>query len=438
MSWTEIAAPVLLVKVALHVVQFATCGAVAVLLWRGRINARWAWVMTFAGFGIFVLDQCAHPPGGCDTKHFYTAGCDVRDGEDPYRNVTCLNPPTALPLYGLLARLSFEEAVTVSAVFNVLALAVLLVLAQAALRSSDDEWRLPLHVLGLLTATLALSVSCRYGMDVGQVSVLVTLALLLALIAQRRWPWLAGTALAVATIKPATMLPFLLLFHRRTDRKAWLGLIVVAAALTLLATPIGELPTRLGECLANINHMSNPGGMNNYVHPINADLIGLDRALHFAGVGDRTTVRVTQYAILLALGAWVAWRVLGPNALPRAAACSLVAFYAALFLYHRLYDLPLLVIPLVYGVGRVCTTEGLARRLYAGSSLAILAVLYLRLETVKHLSALPDGGGRLLAALVIPYGVWCVLAGMACLAVAERCRPQKAPVVASAPLPMAA
>jgi hypothetical protein len=151
-------------------------------------------------------------------------------------------------------------------------------------------------------------------------------------------------------------------------------------------------------------------------------MISLDRAIYYLGVGDRTLVRVLQSGVLLVLGAWIAWRI--RRGLAEPAACCLVALYAAIFLYHRIYDMPILVLPLVYAAGRARSEPGRARWLYTGCAVAVLGVMYLRLETIKYLGCNPDAGlaRRILDALVIPSGVWLVLAAMAFLAAAEHYR----------------
>src|SRR5262249_48263969 len=153
------------------------------------------------------------------------------------------------------------------------------------LSAGSDPGDMPPPVLGVLTTTLAMSVSSGYGLDVGQLVVFTTLTLLLALWARNRGrPVLAGLFLALARVEPPTLLPFLLLFCRRKDRLSWLALAAGCLGLYLLASPADELFVRLHENLHNIAVLNLPGHMNNYVHPVCFDMISFSRALHYLGV----------------------------------------------------------------------------------------------------------------------------------------------------------
>lgn len=412
------------------------------LLLRLKVKPWWAWTVTGLGLLAFVLRTCAEWPNGTDTRWFWLAGLDIVAGIDPYRNEFCLTPPTGFPIFYLLALLSFDRALLIWTVLNLGGIAVLVVLARAAIQSAknSDEWHLSSPAVGVLTAALALSVSCGYGIAVGQMALFTTLMILGAVWARHRErPIVAGACLALGTIKIGTLLPFLLLFRRRSDLRAWAVLAAGCLALYLLTSPFLEMPTRLSECLRNIAVAGTPGHMNNFAHPVCFDVIGFDRAIYFLGIDDRAAVRLGQYAVVLALGVWVAWLVWRRSDLPEAARCSLVAFFAALFLYHRLYDMPILVLPLVYTMGRAQRTTGRQRWFYVASAACVLGLIYLRLETVKELGMQPRGHDMLMQivnALVVPYGVWLTLTGMICLATAEHCRPRL--MVAEEPLRLAA
>lgn len=415
-------------------VQLLVLFTALALILRFRVKTWWAWTLTGLGLAALVVRGCMEGPDGTDLRWFWLTGRDVLDGIDPYHYDFCVWPPTSFALFSLFARFPFPELLFVWTVLNILALTVLVVVAERTLRAAGgpDDWQVSRPTLGILTAALLLSVSSGYGLGVAQVSLFVTLALLLALWARYRgWPVLAPVALAFASIKAATLLPFLLLFRRRKDLATWLLLPVACLGLYLLANPALELFTRLRECLHNIAVLSTPGHMNNFAHPVNADMISFDRAIYFLGVDDRGVVRLAQIVVVVLLGAWVVWQLRGRHPLPEAAACSLVAFYAALFLYHRLYDMSILVLPLVYTVGRAQVTNGRQRFFYVASAFAVLGVHYLRLETVKALGMQPRSPELLLQlvkAAIVPHGVWLTIAGMVSLAAAERCRPRQVAV----------
>lgn len=416
-----------LVKYGLfHPVQLLVLLTAVALLLRVRIKDSWAWTVAGLGLFAFALRTAVEWPCATDLRYFWVAGCDIVAGIDPYRHNFILTPPTGFPVFALFGLLSLPQAIVVWTALNIVACTAVVVLARLALAAAgeSEEWQVTAPATGVLSAALVMSVSCRYGLDVGQLAVLTTLLIFAALWARyRERPVLAGVALALGTIKVGTLLPFLLLFRKRKDIPAWAMLAAGCVALYAATSPLAEMPQRLGECLHNIAEMGQPNRMNDYTKLVCADLINFDRAIYYCGVADRAAVRLGHYAAVLLVGAWVAWLMWRRSSMSEAARCCLVAFYAALFLYHRLYDMPILALPLVYAFGRAQHTKGLGRWLYVGSAAAVLGVLYLRLEAVKALSAQPyaqDALGRLLQAAVIPYGVWLTLLGLLCLAAAER------------------
>ncbi len=164
--------------------------------------------------------------------------------------------------------------------------------------------------------------------------------------------------------------------------------------------------------------------------PRYVEIFGMDHLLYRAGLRDRMLIRTANYGFLFLLGAWIAWEIIRRQGLPRGAAFSLVALYSAIFLYHRLQDMIILVLPLTYAVGRVLEERGKPRLAYALCAAAILGILNLRTGLLESLTARYQNSaglaGRLIEAFVLPYGTWLVLLAMVCLAAAEalRGRPQ--------------
>ena len=203
-----------------------------------------------------------------------------------------------------------------------------------------------------LAICLSFSDAALMGFYVGQINIIVTAALLAALIAQgRARPVWAGLWLYVATSKIGTMLPFLLLFLRKADRWTWpvlAGLVIASCAVTGRLT---ELPGRLATMVNRIEELSAPGKVNDYTYagPRNASIISFEALFYRLGMRDRAMIRNAQYAAVLTIGVWVIYLVLWQS-LPRPSASALVALYSALFLYHRDYDMVILVLPLVYSV----------------------------------------------------------------------------------------
>jgi Glycosyltransferase family 87 len=395
------------------------------------------------GYGIFayaVLTVLDWPKteelGATDLFQFWLAGRAIWQGGDPYSSSAALNPPTAAPFLALFGMTSLPTAAAVWFLLNSLGGLLLVPLAYRTLSAvgAPDDWKLPPVVVGLLTVVVGLSFACRYGAQVGQFSCLVTLALLAALLARAKGRWmLAGVFLAVATIKTGMMLPFLLLFHRRSDWRTWGVMTLAVLALCLIATPAPKLLERCGECLKNISAFSERGAENDYsyenVHngyARHVDIFGLDHLLYRTGWRDRTLIRTANYLLLLLLGAWIAWQVIRRPDLPRGAACSLVALYSAIFLYHRLYDMIVLSLPLTYVLGRALVERGKSRFAYTLCAAAIFGILNLRtgmlLSLTERYADSASLGGRFFEGLVLPYGTWLVLLALACLTTAEAFR----------------
>jgi hypothetical protein len=412
------------------------------LLFRTGVRPLLVWSATI----VLVTILCAYlflcfrvPAFGFDYKIFWQVGCDVWSGHDPYEAERLdqhpfLNPPSALPLFALFAALPVGAGCVAWTIFNVLACLGLVTLAQSALlaeeqasnplsRGISEPWQLSPTALAGLSAVLAVSDASVTTLCTGQLSVFTAAALLAALVCRGRgYPVWAGVFLAIATVKIGTMLPFLLLFCQKSALRTWTALGTVVAGLCLASGSPTELPRRAAELLARIDERQAPGQVNDYSFqgPVNETILGFEHTFYRLGIRDRTLIRVAQFGALLLLGVWVARRVWATPAFPRAAACSLVAIYSSIFLYHRRYDTVVLVLPFVYSVARARSSPAPARWFFTAAALAILSVWYLKegpLEAVYRLSLESDLGGRLLQATVLPYATWMVLFAMVCLAI---------------------
>jgi hypothetical protein len=378
------------------------------------------------------------PLAGLDYRIFREVGRDVWEGLNPYAadrfaEHPFLHPPSALPLFALFALLPLRAGFLVWTALSLVAGAALVALAQWTLAEQHrvdtpaemPSWLLPeVAILGLACA-LVLSDASLLTLALGQLSIMEAAVLMAALAAQARGQavW-AGVLLALATTKVSTMLPFVLLFLRKEDWRAWLALGGVTLALSLAAVPATELPERLTMMLERIRQLEEPGQVNDYsfegTRPEN--ILGFAHALYRVGLRDRTVIRVAHYAAVALLGAWVAWQVVGRR-LPRAAACSLVALYSMLFLYHRNYDAVILALPLVYSTGQARLVRGSARVVFAGCALAIVLVLYLDIEFLRAVTRMVGEmrwGGQVLKAVVLPYATWLLLLAMGLLVLGTR------------------
>jgi hypothetical protein len=288
-----------------------------------------------------------------------------------------------------------------------------------------------------LTSAVAISDASMLTTAAGQLSLFAAVVLTAALAAQARgWAASAGVLLALATIKVGTMLPFLLLFARKSDWRAWAAMAATTLALCLASGDPRELPARLAALPERIGQLEAPGEVNDYsFQGTQPDgMLGFDHAFYCLGLRDRTVIKFAQYAAVLMVGAGVAWQVLGRDRLPRAAACSLVALYSTVFLYHRSYDTVILALPLVYCAGQARSAGGPARWLLAVAGTAILLVLHLNIDLLREARRLSmewGAWGRIVQAVALSYGTWLILLAMALLVWGVRvkektCLPAKA------------
>ncbi len=361
-----------------------------------------------------------------DYKLFWMCGRDVLAGADYYAidprdgGPRALNPPTALPLFAAFGALPLRKGARLWTALNALLGLALVPLAHRGLvaQGGPDTPRLPKPVLGVLSAAVAFSNAYQSNLALGQLGIVTAAALLAALWAQAAGrPILAGLALAVATIKPPTTLPvLLLLFSRRQDRVSWLSLAVATLVLCLASGPPGELPGRLAHNARNILVSASPGMVNDYSYagPSHNSMLGLDHMLYRLGLRDRRLIAVLQAAGLAAIGIGL-FRAVHASSVSRPSACALAALYAVLFLYHRVYDTILLVLPLVHATILARTSPHGPRRRVLVAAIAVLLVLMLYpswLLAVERLTFRIGGWGWLPRAILLPVATWLVLLGL--------------------------
>jgi Glycosyltransferase family 87 len=430
----------------LYLAKAAAVLIAAALIFRVRLRPAVVWGLAVVTGVVVLFLLCflfgalgVDPHVGIDYRFFWGAGRDVWAGVNPYApdrfaEHPFLNPPSALPLFAAFALLPFPAGYIAWSVLNVVASVALVPLALRVLAAQERldgrpaaeggtslSGGLPEFVLLALISALAVSDASMLTTGIGQLSLMEAVVLAAALLAQSRGrPVVTGALLALATAKVGTMLPFLLLFLRRADWRAWAALGATTLALCLAAGSPGDLPARLATVPERIGQLEAPGQVNDYsfegTRPEN--ILGFEYSFYCLGLRDRTVIKVGQYAAVLLLGAWVGWQVLGRDRLPRAAACSLVALYSTVFLYHRNYDTVILALPLVYSAGRARLASGRARWLFAACATAILLVLHLNidvLKTVRGLSLEWGVWGRIVQAVVLPYATWLILLAMALL-----------------------
>jgi hypothetical protein len=297
--------------------------------------------------------------------------------------------------------------------------------------------RLPLVVIVGLTSALLVSDAVLVCLSLGQFGIFVSMAIVAGLRARGDGrPVLAGVWLALATVKVTTMLPFMLLFLHRRHLRTWISLAATTLALCLATGSLTTLPDRVLSLVGRVGELESPGKVNDYSFdgPRSENMLGFDHAYFRLGLRDRWTIRCAQLLTLAALGGWIAYLVLKEGCLPWGAACSLVALYAVVFLYHRAYDTVVLAVPLVYSVGRLRSASGSTRWLFAFCALAVLLVWCQDVEMLRSLQerSLQGGlSGWLIQAAVLPYATWLVVLTMAALVIAVRRSATPSPEICS-------
>lgn len=267
-------------------------------------------------------------------------------GRDPYGDPDMTYPPSAPVVFTpLVAPFSGETLRVVWIVLNLVALGVVCwVIPRLGARRWPWWWR-----LGFALAALA-SKPVRLSLGLGQFS-LLPLALALAAIEleraegdRRGKSWLAGLMLAIALVKPTVALPFLALFVVRGWTLAALAAIgFQAAALAGVAAWLQVSPSRLvAEWLARSRSQRAAG------------LIDVPSVAERFLPGASGYATPMALALLAACGAvlWVGRRR------SLLAQTAIAGWFAALFTYHRPYDLVLLLPGLAWLIERGMESSG--------------------------------------------------------------------------------
>jgi len=367
---------------------------------------------------------------GCDFALMWTAGDYVLNGTNPYsiRGVEPRNapfagffyPPNALPLCVAFALVPQPLATDIWAAVNVSICLCLGAAARYALGAQDGTTRIEPALAALVASVVVLSPATHFGIQVGQVSLLATLAILGALMVQPcapRRPLVTAALLAVGSIKAQTLLPFLLLFLRWRDRWTWVffSAFLAGAALMGAGRP-AAFPELLTAMRAAYAEASVPGRVldPSPLNPASFSVVSFEHTFTRLGRIAPATAKGLSLACVTLVGA--ALVACGGRWSP-GARCAIISLYSMMFFYHRLYDTSVLIVPLLYGAARVRSGSGFPRCLYAGALVAIVAVLNVPLGVLHRLqNAHPEPD--LLTALVLPSPFYLILVAFLALAAA--------------------
>lgn len=417
------------------------------LVLRPNVRRTAAWWMPVIAAGLVAagLSARTHADIPYDFKRFWQVGRDLNRGVDYYAlpvddpRELILNPPTALPLFRVLALMPLPTAAIWWHLVNVLGVMLLFPTARALMRpertsavttravDTSRHANTDRRLLMLFVPTLAVAAAPAHamGLALGQLSLLATFALLMALRAQSQArPVRAGIWLAIATIKVHTLLPFLLLFSRRRDGMSWASMCGAIFVLCALGGPLSDLPGRCLKTLEVIERTHHIGQVNDYGYegPSHVSLVGLDHALYRCGLTNRAVISVLRNSLLAAAGLALAGAVVRRR-LDRPTSITLVALFACVFLYHRLYDALILVLPIAWALNR--EPSGLSQRIARADSnrcaglagVTALLVLYVQPEgllIIENWSFGVGAGGGLVRAMLLSMATWyIVIAGLA-------------------------
>ena len=415
-------------------VWFTVSATLVAYVLRLPIRPWWGWSVAVGGVAFFVVAAVAVSLGpliAFDFRSFWQLGRVLLSGGDSLEFVAGhelppLNPPTAYPWFAAMALLPFRVSLVLWMFVSAAGLAALVPLAHRTLVDRGAPG-LPGCGLALVTAAFLISNAPRAMIQSGQVAFITAFGLIAALACQSRGrPGWAGFWLVQGTLKPNTTLPFLLLFLRRRDLRAWVvsGALIAAIVLAFWGT---DLRRRATVYLQTIEKLSLPGGTNDISlgAASNADMVGLDYALYRLGLRAPGAAGKAQLAASALVGAVLAFRILRrPRALPTGGDCSLAALFSVVFFYHRSHDCVVLALPLTYAVARARAGSGQARWAYLGATAAVLLALSHQRKAVEMLGRAyrdrDDGLALLVQAVVLPYATWLVLAAMVALALGDR------------------
>jgi hypothetical protein len=399
-----------------------------------HIRSRWLWVITGLGVVssiirlIYFLDLAfvrIDPRVLLDFRIFYNVGLDIWTGADPYElarwaSHPFLHPPTAFPYFALMASVPYEVSVVVWAVIDsFLAIGMVLLAYRIFVRFGEAAVvDLSPAEVGVLVTVVTLCGACQATLGLGQLGIRASALILFAVLALAyNRSILSGALFGLATIKVATMLPFLLLVLRRRDWKVWLALGATVCVLILL----GGQPHRVAEqCIAmlqRIGELSKPGSINDitYTGPENANMLGIDHLAYRLGVRGSGNLRVIQFTVLGVLGVVLAFEVITGRMKP-GLSLVLISLYSVIFLYHRVYDMVILTPALVYAVSQAKSCLGWRRAAFGMATAMIVTALYMNggLMTKAHSFVMANDGtvSKAVEYIVLPYATWMILGFM--------------------------
>jgi hypothetical protein len=357
-----------------------------------------------------------------DLRVFHALGQRFWSGTDVYADIMAQSPPTAVPLYALFALATLPVASAAWFAFNLAALFGILALAKRIFATlqpgiTPTVWYSEAGV----TVAVVLSVASTWGLDAGQMTVWTTLWIYLGLLAlaQDR-DVAAGLCFAPATVKAATVLPFLIPSLAWRRWRTWIGLGAGVLALPM-AWP-SDLMAMVMRELRNIAAARQPGLVNDYsfAGPFHDDMLGLEHWLYCLGFRDPALIAGLQLTLLAGVTLWIAWRFsLRREPADKTQLFALLCTLSCLYLYHRQYDTIILALPLLYCASGARRSEGARRAGYLAAAAGLILVMDFprgwRMLQLAEWSVGAGVAGRLVQIFVLPYPAWLLMFASAAL-----------------------
>jgi hypothetical protein len=236
------------------------------------------------------------------------------------------------------------------AAYYLVTVVLVLVLARMALRLGG--WPATTAQIFAVATLILCSRPGEWNAVLGQFAVLGALAICAALAYGATRPTLAGIALAVSLFKPTYGVPVALLMLARGDRRAaYTGLAIAATVSLAVAAVLAHASGGVGPFVSALANgvaawRAESGDPLHTVYRVDAAALIARLLGHSPGIA----VELAVSALLLGLGALLMRRM--QDASSRGAAAGAVAGVGALVtltgVYHLLYDLLLLVVPVAW------------------------------------------------------------------------------------------
>lgn len=257
-----------------------------------------------------------------------------------------LYTPIHLLVHSPLVLVSLGTARRVYFGINVL---LMLGLAWSTLRLAGHRATVA-RVFGLGTLLL-LSDPGKFELRTGQPTLLIVLGVYLALASGRDHPWSGALGLVLAFIKPTFGIPLVVLMLCRRQTRAAIAGSVAAGALSVLgAIPLVDAAGGVGRFVDSLTtdlDVTSRATQSRLGTPIRID--AANTLARLTGLRPAETVATVFGVGLLALGAWVAWRLhrAAPSGDRGTLPVTLACLTLLLAVYHVPYDLLLLTWPIV-------------------------------------------------------------------------------------------